>query len=81
MSAYRGTSVSINPTYSSQSLHRPFASSSRPGALLVIGAVGVQPAWVIAVGEQTAVAIRGAALVTSAIKLVCVTVQQQTVCY
>ena len=38
-------------------------------ALPAMGAAGVQLAWVIAVGEQTAVAILGAALVTSAIKL------------
>ena len=50
-------------------------------ALPAMGAAGVQLAWVTAVGDQTAVAIRGAALVTSAIKFVCVIVRQQTVCY
>ena len=50
-------------------------------ALPAMGAAGVQLAWGIAVGERTAVVIRGAALVTSAIKLLCVTVQQQTVYY
>ena len=50
-------------------------------ALLVMGAAGVQPARVIAVGEQTALAILGAALVASAIKLVCLTAQQNIVVY
>ena len=45
-------------------------------ALPAMGAAGVQLAWVTAVGEQTAVAILGAAFVTSAIKLVCETAQQ-----
>ena len=50
-------------------------------ALPAMGAAGVQLAWVTAVGEQTAVAILGAALATSVIRLVCVTTLQQTVVY
>ena len=45
-------------------------------ALPAMGAAGVQLAWVIAVGEQTAVATLGAALATSVIRLICVTAQQ-----
>ena len=47
-------------------------------ALPAMGAAGIQLAWGIAVGEQTAAAILGAALATSVIKLVCVTAQQYT---
>ena len=50
-------------------------------ALPAMGAAGVQLAWVTAVGEQTAVAILGAAFVTSAIRLVCETAQQNIVVY
>ena len=50
-------------------------------ALPAMGAAGVQLAWVTAVGEQTVVAILGAALATSVIRLVCLTAQQQTVVY
>ena len=50
-------------------------------ALPAMVAAGVQLAWVTVVGEQTAVAILGAALATSVIRLVCVTAQQQTVVY
>ena len=49
--------------------------------LLVIGAAGLQPAWVIAVGEHTAVPILEVALATSAIKLVSITAQQHIVVY
>ena len=41
-------------------------------ALLVTEAAGVQLVWAIAVGEQTAVAILGAASVTFAINPICV---------
>ena len=50
-------------------------------ALPAMGATGVQLACVTAVGEQTAVAILGAALATSVIRLVCVTAQKQTAVY
>lgn len=50
-------------------------------ALPVMEAAGVQLALVTAVGEQTAVAILGAALATSVIRLVCLTDQKQTVVY
>ena len=50
-------------------------------ALPVMEAAGVELAWVTAVGEQTAVAILGAALATSVIRLVCVPAQQQTAVY
>jgi len=42
----------------------------------VMEAAGVQHAWGIAVGEQTAVAILGAALVTFAINLIFLTAQR-----
>ena len=44
-------------------------------ALPVMEAAGVQHVWAIAVGEQTAVAILGAALVTSAIRRISETAQ------
>ena len=50
-------------------------------ALPAMGAAGVQLAWVTAVGEQTAVAILGAAMATSVIRLFCAPAQQQTVVY
>ena len=50
-------------------------------ALPAMGATGVQLACVTAVGEQTALAILGAALATSVIRIVCVPAQQQTVVY
>ena len=50
-------------------------------ALPAMGTAGVQLAWVTAVGQQTPVAILGAALATSVIRLVCITAQQQTVVY